>query len=165
MSLSEKDLAIFEKARTGRVIFFDTETTGMSDEDEVCQIAAVEFAAGVETRRFNEYLRISFPMPWDAEEIHGIGDALLAERGVSAAEGIEAFFRFVGDDALLVGHNIRFDFRMLNQTAAKAGVEFAPEGVTTADTCRLAKKIVPGLDCYRLGPLLAALHLGRWRAC
>ena len=32
-----------EYARNGRVVVFDTETTGGADYDEICQIAAVEY--------------------------------------------------------------------------------------------------------------------------
>ena len=34
------------RAICGRVIIFDTETTGMSNVDEICQIAAVEYMHG-----------------------------------------------------------------------------------------------------------------------
>ena len=38
---------IAEYARSGRVVVFDTETTGCSRWDEICQIAAVEYVDGV----------------------------------------------------------------------------------------------------------------------
>ena len=37
---------IAEYARKGRVIVFDTETTGGADYDEICQIAAAEYVCG-----------------------------------------------------------------------------------------------------------------------
>lgn len=38
------------RAICGRVIVFDTETTGMSNVDEICQIAAVEYMHGTLAR-------------------------------------------------------------------------------------------------------------------
>ena len=37
---------IAEYARSGRVVVFDTETTGGADYDEICQIAAAEYVCG-----------------------------------------------------------------------------------------------------------------------
>ena len=44
---------IAEYGQSGRVVVFDTETTGCSRYDEICQIAAVEYVNGVLTRTFN----------------------------------------------------------------------------------------------------------------
>ena len=48
-----------EYAKCGKVVVFDTETTGVRMSDEVCQIAAIQFERGVRVRSLNEYLRFS----------------------------------------------------------------------------------------------------------
>lgn len=148
-----------EYAKRGKVVVFDTETTGVGTSDEVCQIAAVHFERGVRVQSMNEYLRISFPMPYYAESIHGISDEFLAEHGIEPSEGLNKFFEFVKGDALLVAHNAKFDIRMIGGTCAKNGIEGLPEDVFVCDTWHLAKKVVPGLENYQLATLIDEFHV------
>lgn len=148
-----------EYAKRGKVVVFDTETTGVGASDEVCQIAAVEYERGVRARSLNEYLRISFPMPYYAESIHGISDEFLAEHGIEPMEGLSRFFELVKGDALLVAHNAKFDIRMIAGTCAKNGMEGLPEDAFICDTWRLAKKVMPGLENYQLGTLIDKFHV------
>lgn len=44
MRINEKTLPLIaERVHTGRVVVFDTETTGGASFDEICQIAAAEY--------------------------------------------------------------------------------------------------------------------------
>ena len=43
-------------ALNGRVVVFDTETTGLGEDDEILQLSAIEFLRGVRTRTFNAKL-------------------------------------------------------------------------------------------------------------
>ena len=123
---------IAEYARSGRVVVFDTETTGCSRYDEICQIAAVEYVNGVQTRTFNTYICPSCEMnPW-AEGVHGLS---------------------------LEAHNNKFDMRMLNQECGKFDLCFAPDGIETCDTVALARHLRPGLDSYSLANLIEALSI------
>ena len=61
-----------EFADCGRVVVFDTETTGGSCSDEICQLAAAECVNGRLERTMNVYIRPTCEMnPW-AEQVHGI---------------------------------------------------------------------------------------------
>ena len=145
---------IAEYARSGRVVVFDTETTGCSRYDEICQIAAVEYVCGEQTRTFSAYICPSCEMnPW-AESVHGLSMDFLAEHGISPEEAMRQFFQFLGDDALLVAHNNKFDMRMLNQECEKIDIDFAPDGIETCDTLVLARRQCPGLGSYALGSLI-----------
>ena len=148
-----------EYAKYGKVVVFDTETTGVGTSDEVCQIAAIQFVRGVRVRSLNEYLRISFPMPDYAESIHGISDEFLAEHGIEPLEGLNKFFELAKGDALLVAHNAKFDIRMIGGTCAKNGMEGLPEDVFVCDTWHLAKKVAPGFDNYQLATLIDKFHV------
>ena len=46
-----------EFADCGRVVVFDTETTGGSCSDEICQLAAAEYVNGRLERTMNVYIR------------------------------------------------------------------------------------------------------------
>lgn len=148
-----------EYAKYGKVVVFDTETTGVGTSDEVCQIAAIQFERGARVRSLNEYLRISFPMPDYAESIHGISDEFLAEHGIEPLEGLNKFFELAKGDALLVAHNAKFDIRMIGGTCAKNGMEGLSEDVFVCDTWHLAKKVVPGLGNYQLATLIDEFHV------
>ena len=74
------------RAKCGRVVAFDTETTGGSPWDEICQIAAAEYDGGALSRTLALYVRPTCPMnPW-AEAVHGLSDAFLRENGIAPEE-------------------------------------------------------------------------------
>ena len=150
---------IAEYARTGRVVVFDTETTGGSDFDEICQIAAAEYVGGTLARTFNVYVCPTCEMnPW-AEEVHGLSLDFLFEHGLAPEDAMRRFFEFLGNDVLLVAHNSRFDMRMLNQECEKFDLCFAPDGIETCDTLALSRHLRPGLKSYALANLIDVLGI------
>jgi len=148
---------IAEYARSGRVVVFDTETTGCSRYDEICQIAAVEYVRGVRNRTLALYICPACEMNPFAEEVHGLSMDFLAAHGMSPEEAMRQFFAFLGNDALLVAHNAKFDLRMLRQECEKFNVEFAPDGIETCDTLALARHLHPELGRHSLASLINAL--------
>ena len=146
-------------ARNGRVVVFDTETTGGRSYDEICQIAAVEYVNGMLTRTLTLYICPTCEMnPW-AEAVHGLSLDFLADHGMSPEEAMRKFFEFVGNDVLLVAHNNRFDMRMLDQECTKFGICFAPDGLETCDTLALSRFLRPGLGSYTLANLINAMRI------
>jgi DNA polymerase III epsilon subunit family exonuclease len=146
-------------ARHGRVIVFDTETTGCSCADEICQIAAVEYVDGVQTRTFMLYVCPTCGMDPRAQEVHGLSPAFLSEHGLAPEEGMRRFFDFVGDNALLVAHNAAFDLRMLRQECAKFDLSFVPDGLETCDTLALSRFCRPDLKSHKLRNLIDAFGI------
>lgn len=146
-------------AECGRVVVFDTETTGISNSDEIIQLAAAEYVGGKLERTLDLYLIPSCPIHPQAEAVHHISMPFLVEYGIRPTAALERFFDFLGDDALLVGHNIRFDLRMLQNSCRKYDFECQPSGISFCDTLALAKRMVPGLEHYRLGYLIDALGI------
>jgi len=143
----------------GRVVVFDTETTGMSNGDEIVQIAAVEYVDGLRSKTLNLYVVPTCEISPEAEAVHGLSRAFLEANGISPCEALERFFAFVGQGALLVGHNVPFDFRMLRNACARFAHAVDLESFAFCDTLRLAKRLVPGLPCYSLSTLIVALKL------
>ena len=146
-------------AEKGRVVVFDTETTGISDQDEIIQFAAVEYVGGELTRTFDRYVVPRCMIHPEAEAVHHITMPFLVEHGIPATQALEEFFDFLGNGALLVGHNLRFDFRMLQAECRKYEFEASPSGISYCDTLAFARKTVPGLEHYRLSYLVEALNL------
>lgn len=62
----------------------------------------------------------------------------------------------ITDKAVLVGHNIAFDYRMLRQEFDSLGYDFQKE---TLDTLFLAEGLIPGLPAYGLSKLCKELNI------
>lgn len=62
------------------------------------------------------------------------------------------------DGAVLVGHNVEFDYRMLRQEFGRLGYPFE---VQTLDTIPLAEKLIPGLTSYGLDRVCEELGIYR----
>ena len=150
---------IAEYARCGRLVVFDTETTGGADYDEICQIAAAEYVCGKLSRTLALYICPTCEMNPRAEGVHGLSLDFLNENGFAPEEAMRQFFEFVGEDALLVAHNAPFDLRMLRQECAKFDLEFSPQGVEVCDTLALARYRRPDLDCHALAHLIDVLGI------
>ena len=146
-------------ARTGRVVVFDTETTGGSSWDEICQIGAAEYISGKLTRTLSLYICPTCRMNAWAEAVHGLSIEFLRENGIAPTEAMRRFFEFLGRDVLLVAHNAMFDLRMLNSECEKFGLVFTPEGLETCDTLALSRKLRPDLERHTLANLIDALGI------
>ncbi|WP_425092363.1 DNA polymerase III subunit epsilon [Tropicimonas sp. S265A] len=140
-----------------REIVLDTETTGFDPEsgDRIVEIGAVELHNHVPTGRvYHQYINPERSMPQGAFEVHGLGDAFLADKPVFAAIAQE-FLDFVGD-AHLVIHNAAFDMKFLNAELGWVKKRQLPWD-QAIDTLAIARKKFPGspasLDalCRRFG--------------
>ena len=151
--------AITEYANHGRVVVFDTETTGMYEGDEICQIAAAEYVNGKLRRTMNVYMCPTCEIRQEAADAHGLTVEFLKEHGREQSDAMREFFDFVGKDALLVAHNIRFDLRMVAQECEKFGIENPLGEVETCDTWPLAKYFHPEFKCCALWALLEQLQV------
>ena len=148
-----------EYARSGRVVVFDTETTGGTAYDEICQIAAAEYVCGNLARTLALYICPTCEMNYWAEKVHGLSLDFLGEHGLAPEDAMRQFFEFVGEDALLVAHNAHFDLRMLRQECAKFELCFSPCGIETCDTLALARHLRPDLESHALAHLIDALGI------
>ena len=105
-----------------REIIFDTETTGFSfsDGDRMVEIGCLEMVNRVETgRTFHAYFHPERPMPPEAQRVHGLSDAFLADKPLFA-HLVEDLLDFIGDSPL-VAHNASFDFGFLNGELKRCG--------------------------------------------
>lgn len=140
---------------SGAVIIFDVETTGFSvSQDEVVEIAAVRLVKGQPQNKFHAYITNTVSVG-DSEGIHGHSNRFLAEHGRPAKEVFREFFEFVGN-AMLVGHNVGFDIKMVTAQAQKAGLS-VPK-LRWEDTLELANRFIEA-DRYSLEALAEHLNL------
>lgn len=92
-------------------LVLDTETTGLSNQAEICQIAIVDHTGRV---LLDQLVKPTLPIPIGATQIHGITDEVVVnqptwqtvrERVISLIKG-----------KVVVAYNADFDLRMLLQS-------------------------------------------------
>ncbi|MFQ3665538.1 MAG: DNA polymerase III subunit epsilon [Sphingomonadaceae bacterium] len=140
-----------------REIVLDTETTGLDPREghRMVELAALELVERVPTgRTLHLYFNPERTMPPEAERVHGLTDAFLADKP-RFAERLDEVAAFLADSPL-VAHNAIFDWRFLNLELETAGAPPLPFE-RMIDTMELARRRLPGarhsLDalCQRFG--------------
>jgi DNA polymerase-3 subunit epsilon len=140
-----------------REIIFDTETTGLDPKsgDRLVEIGCIEMVNRIATgETFHAYFNPQRDMPAEAERVHGLSEAFLADKPLFR-EFAADLLAFLGD-APLVAHNAGFDFGFLNAELVACGME--PVSLDRmVDTVKIARAKHPGaknsLDalCTRYG--------------
>lgn len=140
-----------------REIIFDTETTGLDPQrgDRLVEIGCIEMFNRVATgQTFHAYFNPERDMPAEAEAVHGLSAAFLADKPRFAERAAE-LLEFIADSPL-VAHNAGFDFGFLNAELALCGFD-AVCRTRMVDTVAIARTRHPGaklsLDalCTRYG--------------
>lgn len=141
-----------------REIVFDTETTGLNagGGDRLVEIGCVEMINRVETGRvFQAYFNPERSMPPEAQAVHGLSDAFLADKPLFA-EVVDDLLEFLGSDAKLVAHNANFDFGFVDAELVRLK-RLPLDRTRMIDTVAIARRMHPGakhsLDalCSRYG--------------
>lgn len=141
-----------------REIIFDTETTGLSASggDRMVEIGCIELINRVETgNNFHAYFNPCRPMPAEAQAVHGLSDAFLADKPIFA-DKVDELLAYLGADAPLIAHNATFDFGFVDAELVRAGRP-PLDRARMVDTVAIARKLHPGgkhsLDslCVRYG--------------
>jgi DNA polymerase-3 subunit epsilon len=140
-----------------REIVLDTETTGLDHGrgDRIIEIGCVELVNRIPTgREFHCFINPERDVPAEAEAVHGLSTAFLADKPVFAAIA-EEFLEFIGNDVLVI-HNAAFDIGFINmelERLSKPRINFD----RVVDTLALSRRRNPGgvhnLDalCKRYG--------------
>ena len=140
-----------------REIVLDTETTGLDPKrgDRLIEIGCIELVNRIPTgQEFHRFVNPERDVPAEAEAVHGLSTAFLADMPVFA-EVAQAFIEFIGEDTLVI-HNASFDVGFLNAELARLGRQ-AIGMERVVDTLMLARRKHPAgpnsLDalCKRYG--------------
>jgi DNA polymerase-3 subunit epsilon len=117
----------------------DLETTGGSAQDcAITEIGAVKHRGGDLVGTFQTLVDPGLPIPPSITILTGITHAMVIN-APGIAEVLPSFLEFIGD-AVVVGHNVRFDLSFLNAAAARLG--YARIANDTVDTAGLARRLV-----------------------
>lgn len=115
-----------------RFIVFDTETSGLNCKvNHILELAAVEMHKGKITgQQFHIYIKPRHTIPHEVTSINHIQqdlfDKCYEEYYLEEKEQMIAFLKFVGNDSVLFGHNVPFDYYFLNNELKYLGLPGIP---------------------------------------
>ncbi len=119
----------------------DLETTGGSAQScAITEIGAVRYEAGELTGTFHTLVNPETAIPPTIVVLTGITEAMVVE-APTIAEALPSLLEFIGD-AVVVGHNIRFDMSFLDAAARRLG--YGRLANKTSDTAALARRLLAG---------------------
>ena len=117
----------------------DLETTGATAADcEITEIGAVKYLGGDLAGTFQTLVNPGSEIPPFITVLTGITQSMVIE-APSIEEALPAFLEFIGD-AVIVGHNVRFDLSFLNAAAERLGYGRLPN--RSVDTLGLSRRLV-----------------------
>ena len=116
------------------IIVFDTETTGFSPEkNEIVQLSYILYDVKKQsvlyaTRLNDDIVRINGKIPKSTSDVHGITkDMTLDKQPIK--DHIDEFMRYCNQANRFVGHNIKFDIKMITGQINKIIQEYPGEKV------------------------------------
>ena len=134
-----------------RWLLVDTETTGISVNDKVCEMAYVEIDDAFNViRSGNSLINPGIPIHYAASSINGITDVMVKD-----APTLEDYMLSEGaplrGEVTLIAHNLDFDFRFLKQ--------YTDDGVGKLCTLKCARVLYPDAANHKQGTLAAMLGI------
>lgn len=119
----------------------DLETTGGSPAScEITEIGAVEYCQGEEVGSFQTLVDPGAPIPPSITMLTGITHAMVYD-APNIETVLPSFLEFIGD-AVIVGHNVRFDMSFLNAATDRLG--YARLDNPRVDTAALGRRLIRG---------------------
>lgn len=126
-------------------IFFDTETTGLGNKDEIIQISGIVTDLSLNIKEvFSEYVYTDRPITPGALQVHGIDSFKLRKLSSDPKTGMPLYLedklgkiqRMFSKGNIFVGHNVNFDIRLLQQSLALSIKKFStPDTFEGFDKC------------------------------
>jgi len=140
----------------GRVVVFDTETTGLDSSNDIIQIGAVEIVKGQIGREFEVLLKTDQSLA-ETTKIHNITPEILDKHGVDRKQGLSDFWSFVNDSPLLA-HNIQFDWKMISANSKRSKVDILEKPVLF-DSLEFCRRLFPNLWSHKLEKMISYLTI------
>lgn len=150
------------------VIVFDTETTGTDIfTDDVVQIAAVRMYRGkiVPDSNFEVFIESDRELPKTLADgkPNPMADVYNKATKLPPEEAFGRFRAYIGDNAILAGHNIDFDKAIINNNISRR-TNVRPDRIfhystPAIDTLELARLLLPRQNSYHLEDLLSIFNV------
>ena len=139
--------------------FFDTETTGLSDDADVIQIASVKMKDAVQSDELDLYCSTS-QLVGDSETIHKISDHFLAAHGMDQSVQFQKFISF-SQGSISIAHNLDFDENVINKNIQRTtpSLHSGFDDINKLCSLKLSRRLHPHLKSHKLGDLLKEFNL------
>ena len=97
-----------------KIIFFDTETTGLNCMNcKIIEIAMLTVEDGEIVEEYDEFIDIGEPLPSKITKITGITDEMLSDYGVFEEVIAEDLKERLTPETLMIAHNAQFDLSFI----------------------------------------------------
>ena len=148
---------LIDHYNTGRVVVFDTETTGLDvAEDDIIQIAAIAVVKGEITEHINFYFATDKSLS-PTQKIHNISNEELARKAIDKKAGLMKLTDFIGSDPI-IAHNIVYDYQILNSNLEKTALNKVYANKIFC-TLKMSRIVFPEMKSYKLSNLIKQLSL------
>ena len=98
----------------GKIIFFDTETTGLNFKDcQIIELAMVTVEDGRITEEYDKFIKTEENLPQNITEITGIDDDMLEREGVGEEIIAWDLRERLTPGTLMIAHNAQFDLNFV----------------------------------------------------
>jgi len=132
------------------LVFIDTETTGGSSRrDRVIEIGAVRVENNQVVKTFQTLIDPGMFLPEEISYLTGILPTQL-ESAPTFRQIADDLTNFM-TDAVMVAHNVRFDFAFLKNEFTNLGVDFSPKQLCTV---RLSRALFPQFPRHNLDSII-----------
>ena len=130
-------------------VVFDLETTGLSTRyDKITEFGGIRFENGQIVKTLQMFINPERKIPEAIVQKTKITDEMVRNQP-TIEEAIDKILEFM-DGAILVSHNITFDYGFLKEVLRKMGREFKFPAI---DTLSLSRYLFPEASAHRLGNL------------
>ena len=134
----------------GTYVVFDLETTGLSTRyDKITEFGGIRFENGQIVKTLQLLINPERKIPKSVVEKTHITDEMVKDKP-TIEQVIDQILEFM-DGAILVSHNITFDYGFIAETIRKMGRE--PFVKPAVDTLSLSRYLFPDASAHRLGNL------------
>lgn len=103
-----------------KIIFFDTETSGLDCRDcQIIELAMLTVEDGVVTDDYDEFVNIGRPIPPDITKITSITNEMLRNDGLDEKTVAEDIAERLTPGTLMIAHNCQFDLSFVFSLLAR----------------------------------------------
>lgn len=131
-----------------RFVIIDLETTGLKPgSDRILEVGALRIEEETVTEELHYLIKQEQPIGKEVSHLTGITDVEIQEIGVPEELACNQLFQFI-NGYTVIGYNIAFDIRFLEQYALQKNIELPVNRLI--DVMDLSKRKVKGLKSYKL---------------
>lgn len=128
----------------------DLETTGFSPvSDSIIEIGAISVNNGVIIERYSQLINPCHPIPYKIQSLTGITNDMVRDMPTLEEPLLHLYKMMHGYP--VVGHNVRFDMRFLQEKGKELGIDFSLDGTRYGvDTLSLARSVLKNEPSHSL---------------